>query len=172
MKKIYITGCAKTGTTLVRRLFNAFELKVYNFKEISLKNFLDSDFNVGKRTHDTIFSNSLSPSQIQSQLKLIKNINVINVTRNKEDVLKSDGGWVKESRYNSCLDQAKKYSSYINYTIKYENLLLNPNLIQEEIADKLNLKILYKWDTYPSFINLEEENQSALKGIYKLRSIG
>ena len=39
MKKIYITGCAKTGTTLLRRLFNAFDLKVYNKDEIKLINF-------------------------------------------------------------------------------------------------------------------------------------
>lgn len=172
MKKIYITGCAKSGTTLVRRLFNAFELEVYNFSEIPLKKFLDSDFNVGKRTFNTIFSNSISSSQIQNQLELIKNINIINVVRNKEDVLKSDGGWVKESRYNNCLNQAKKYSSYIDYTIEYENLILHPNKIQKEIADKLNLKILYKWDEYPSFVNLEEENKVTHKGIYKLRPIG
>ena len=42
--KIFITGCAKTGTTLVRRLFNAFSLNVYNHKEISLSDFIKSDF--------------------------------------------------------------------------------------------------------------------------------
>ena len=74
MKKIYITGCAKTGTTLLRRLFNAFDLKVYNKDEIELVNFLNSDFDVGKRTFNTMFSNVLNEEEIKRQLPLLENI--------------------------------------------------------------------------------------------------
>jgi hypothetical protein len=171
-KPIFITGCAKTGTTLVRRLFNAFNLKVYNLDEIGLSYFLNSGYDVGKRSFDSIFSNKLPQSQIDSQLKLIKNVNIINVTRNKKDVLKSDNGLVKESRYDACMDQAKNYSSYIDYAIKYENLIQSPDTIQNEISNKFNLEVLHKWSEYPSFVNLEEEKKHTHKGIYKLRPIG
>lgn len=171
-KPIFITGCAKTGTTLVRRLFNAFDLKVYNLEEIELPNFINSGYDVGKRSFNTIFSNELPQPQIESQLKLIKDVNVINVIRNKKDVLKSDKGWVKESRYDACMSQAKNHPSYINYTITYENLIKSPDIIQSEISNMFGLKVIYKWSEYPSFVNLEEEKEYTHKGIYKLRPIG
>jgi hypothetical protein len=172
--KIFITGCAKTGTTLVRRLFNAFELKVFNQSEISLQGFVDSDFEVGKRTIDTIFSNTLSEEIIDDQLNLIKihDIKIINVVRNKENVLKSSNGWVPESRYNSTLEQSQKYSNFINYTIEYEKLLLNPNGVQKEVEEHFGLKKIHLWSDYPSFMKSEEEPLYTKKDLsYSLRKI-
>ena len=57
--KIFITGCAKSGTTLVRRLFNAYDLNVA-VEEMSLLDFYLSDFDVAKRTADSIFSNIIT----------------------------------------------------------------------------------------------------------------
>ena len=173
--KIFITGCGKSGTTLVRRLFNAFDLKVFNQSEISLQRFIDSDFEVGKRTINTIFSNTLSEEILNDQLNLIKihDIKIINVVRNKEDVLKSSNGWVPESRYNSTLEQTQKYSNFINYTIEYETLLLTPNGIQEEIENHFGLKKNHLWSDYPSFIKLDEEPLYTKKDLsYSLRKIG
>ncbi len=45
--RIYITGCAKTGTTLLRRLMNAFEGLSVAVDEMSLKRFLESEYDVG-----------------------------------------------------------------------------------------------------------------------------
>jgi len=103
MKKIYITGCAKSGTTLVRRLFNAFkDLKVYNYGEIIPIDFIKSNYDVGKR-FSSIFSGKVNDSLVQQQLSMFKDITIIDVLRNKEDVLKSDNGYVSENRYNTCL---------------------------------------------------------------------
>jgi len=172
MKKIFITGCAKTGTTLVRRLFNSFDLIVYNRNEISLSQFIHSKHNVGKRSINEIFSNTLNENQIKQSLKLIKNNNIIivNVTRDKENVLKSSNGYVSEKRYDDSMAQSKKYSSYINYTIEYEKLLFDPDLMQKDISNQLNLKILHKWSEYPNFINVNEENFKSKN--YTLRPIG
>ena len=173
--KIYITGCAKTGTTLVRRLFNAFDLNVYNHYEISLTNFLNSDYEVGKRVIDTVFSNTLPQTKIDEQLDLIRtnNIKIINVTRNKHDVLKSSNGWVPETRYDSTIEQSTKYSDFIDYTIQYERLLLEPDEIQKEIQDKFNLTKLYLWSEYPNFINQEQEPHYTKQDLsYSLRKIG
>jgi Fe2+ transport system protein B len=172
MKKIYITGCAKTGTTLVRRLFNAFNLKVYNKGEISLHHFIEVDYNVGKRTVSEIFSNVISYKSIQKSLKTIKenDISIINVVRRKEDVLKSSNHYVKEVRYDASMEQAETYKDYITYTVIYEDLIENPNKIQDEIANKLNLEILHKWSDYPSFINVNEEKFK--NNNYTLRPIG
>ncbi len=170
--KIYITGCAKSGTTLVRRLFNAFgELKVYNYGEITPTDFAKSHYNVGKRSQ-SLFAGGLNDFLLQQQLLMFENITIIDVLRNKEDVLKSDNGYVNENRYNTCLKQREQYGHLINYTIIYEKLLLNPNLIQKEISELLGLKIKHKWSDYPKFIDISQEMPITHNGIYKLRPIG
>ena len=170
--KIFITGCAKTGTTLVRRLFNAFDLKVYNKEEISIDNFIKSDYEVGKRTINSLFTHSINNSLLQQQLSLFKDITIIDVLRNKEDVLKSDNGYVSEERYNTCLSQREQYGHLINYTIIYEKLLSNPDIIQKEISELLGLKIKHKWSDYPNFVDISQENPVTHSGLYKLRPRG
>jgi len=171
VKKIYITGCAKTGTTLIRRLFNAFDLKVYNKDEIDIYNFVKSSYNVGKRTSLTLFSNDINEKEILKQLNIIKNLNIINITRNKEDVLKSDNNYVSEKRYDVCMKHAEKYKEYIDFTISYDELIIDPNKIQEKIINKFNIKKLYNFNEYPSFIDINQENKHTHKSIYRLRKI-
>jgi len=171
-KKIYITGCAKSGTTLVRRLFNAFEgLNVYNYEEITPKDFYTSEYDVGKR-FQSLFSGELPNSLITQQLEMFQEIIVIDVLRNREDVLKSDNGYVNSNRYNTCLLHRKEYGNLINYTIIYEKLLENPDLIQNEISKLFDLKIKHKWSDYPKFIDISQEKPQTHSGIYKLRPIG
>ena len=173
--KIFITGCAKTGTTLVRRLFNAFDLKVYNENEISLNNLISSDYRVGKRTFNTIFSNILSPQQITQQLNTIKNdnIKIVNVTRNKQDTLKSDNNYVPKSRYDDCIKQTTQYPEYIACNIRYEELITNPDAVQNYVAEVLDLKIIHKWSDYPIwFENTLDDLNLKNKVDYSLRKIG
>lgn len=171
-KKIYITGCAKSGTTLVRRLFNAFEnLNVYNYGEITPVDFIKSNYDVGKR-FSSLFADKISNYHLQQQLTIFKDIIIIDVLRKKEDVLKSDNGYVSENRYNACLKQREQYGYLINYTIIYENLLTNPDQIQKEISELLGLKIKNKWSDYPKFVDITQEKPITHKGIYKLRPIG
>ncbi len=172
MKKIYITGCAKTGTTLLRRLFNAFDLKVYNKDEIELVNFLNSDFDVGKRTFNTMFSNVLNEEEIKRQLPLLENIYIVNMVRNKKDVLLSDNNYVSERRYDTCMDQSLKYKDYIDITVKYEDLIASPNKVQEDLKSSFDLKTKHLFSEYPDFVNIKEENITTHNGIYKLRKIG
>lgn len=174
--KIFITGCAKTGTTLVRRLFNAFDLKVYNKEEIPLDNFIKSDYEVGKRTFNTIFSNILLPEQINHQLDIIKNnnIKIINITRDKKNTLKSTNGYVTENRYNACIQQMTQYSEYITCNIRYKELINNPNAVQNYVAEVLDLKVIHKWSDYPAWFNDSEEPKEGNWGLkeYSLRKIG
>lgn len=173
--KIFITGCAKTGTTLVRRLFNAFDLKVYNRNEMSLQWFMNSNYQVAKRTVQSPFSNVYTMKErLLDDLDIIRinRLTVINVTRNRKDTLKSDGGYVTPERYDECMRQAEHYKDYIAFTIPYERLMLEPDVIQQELADKLRLTILHKWSSYPDFVNISEESKHTHEGIYKLRPIG
>lgn len=170
--KIFITGCAKTGTTLVRRLFNAFDLKVYNHTEMSLDWFLNSNYQVCKRTVRAPFSNSY-PNQetlLDDLDKLrVNRLTVINVTRNKADTTKSSNGYVSSERYDECERQVAQYGEHIAFTIPYERLMIEPDEIQKELATILGLTILHKWSDYPNFINKDEERVNS--GIYELRPI-
>ena len=171
-KKIFITGCAKTGTTLVRRLFNGFDLKVYNHYEMSLSEFILSDYDVAKRTANSILSNIILGHEMIKQLEMIKDIIIINVERDKESTLKSDNGYVPEVRYLNCQAQSIVFSDFIDFRIRYDELMKDPDKIQKDIAYKFNLDIIHQWSSYPSFINLDEEVDKTHQGIYKLRPIG
>lgn len=168
-QKIYIVGCAKTGTTLILRLFHAFKVKA-GFGEISLKDFIKSDLEVAKRTHDQIMSNILNPEKINEAVELIlkNNIKLIYVRRGRKETLKSSNNYVTEKRYDACLNQFNNYRDLVNYIIDYEKLLKNPDKIQKEIADLFKLEIVHKWSEYPKFITWNVDQQNGLK----LRKIG
>ena len=161
--KILITGCAKTGTTLLRRLFNYYNVTVYNYKEISIDDFVNSRQFVAKRNFQTIFSNELSKEEIKRQLQIIKdnNIKIINITRKKEEVLKDRvEGNISKKRYEASMLQLKKYNKYVTYNIQYKDLVQNPDKIQKEISKLLKLKIMNKFSDYP----LNMENLKEKKG--------
>jgi hypothetical protein len=171
--RYFITGCAKSGTTLVRRLFNAFDLdNIYNYDEMELSKFVKTDHKVAKRTANTLFSNILTQNEIKKQLNIIAthNIEVINVVRDKESVLKSSNGYVSEERYDASIIQSKLYEDFISYTINYDDLIQDPNKIQNELMNVFGLTKLHRWSDYPDFVNVELERHSG--GIYNLRPIG
>lgn len=175
-KKIYITGCAKTGTTLVRRLFNAFDdLKVYNYDEMNVTMFVNSNFNVAKRTSNAPFSNINTKETTELNLRILQNCKIVNVVRDQKAVLKSDNNYVSVTRYNASMFEAQNWNNHIDFTIVYESLIENPDKIQKEIADVLGLTIKYKWSEYPKFLeNIKgfDEREGLEKGIYSLRPIG
>ena len=175
-RKIFITGCAKTGTTLVRRLFNAFDLTVFNGGEISLNSFINSEYEVGKRMYGTVFSNVLSDKQIADQLKAIEdnNVEIVNVVRDKQDTLNSTNGYVKEERYDSCVNQSDRYKDYIDYTINYSDLISSPDEVQKSLAETLKLTVVHKWSDFPDWFDNSEEPKTGIFSSkeYSLRGVG
>ena len=182
MNKIFITGCAKSGTTLLLRLFNAFDnLKVYNYNELSLYSFINrcKDYNVAKRNYRSIFSNTLSQARIQKSIELItdNNITVINTIRDRKDIFSKHRPDLTEKRYEASIYQAKRFSQYIKKTIYYKELFTNPDDVQREVANLLDLKIKHLWSDYPSFYDdsVERRKKRLTQQDYKpytLRKIG
>ena len=163
--KIFITGCAKSGTTLVRRLFNAYDLKVAT-EEMDLLDFYLSDYDVAKRTHDSILSN-IKYAIADAYFILCKDIKIINVTRNPKDTMRS--GYVSGERWDACSKQREQFKKLITYQIHFEGLMGLPDLIQKDIAEILDLTIIHKWSDYPKFIDESKEDTT---GSYSLRPIG
>ena len=174
MSKIYITGCAKSGTTLLRRLMNAFDITVYNQGEMSLEDFTLSDYQCAKRTHKTIFSNVLNQTEKKEQVDIIEknNISVIYIWRDFKDVIKSDSGYVSLKRWQHSVIQSFDYPELIAIDIHYTELIEKTDDIQQHIADKLGLKILHKWSDFPNWYTIEEPEHLTNNKMYKLRRIG
>jgi len=163
--RIFITGCARSGTTLLARMFNAFEGVNVISEEISLENFIEKCSNetdknkiiVGKRTEYSIFSNILSDNTINDHLKLIEDndIIVINCVRDGRFVVDSwlnAWGMYNPFAWMCSIIQSKEHKNIIKATIYYEHLIKEPNFVQSVIEVLLNRKANKNFSDYPSFV--------------------
>lgn len=152
--KIYITGCAVSGTTLLLRMFYSFKNVEIIDKEIKLNKFMNQNSEkilIGKRTSRSIFSNH-NPNIIKS-INIInnnKNLKIINIIRDGRDVIES--GKVDIKRWISSIESYQKYGELIDLNIKYEDLIFCPNETQKLIAYKFDLEIKEEFSKYPSFV--------------------
>ena len=159
MKRIFITGAPSSGTTLLRRLFFAFDDVEVIDGQIYLKPFCEWRANkknlVGKRNAKTIFSHILTKKEIERDINLIlKNqVKIINIVRDGRDVVVGSHGFtVAPDRWIECVRQAFTYGGWIALRIKYEDLVTNPDKTQNRIAKVLKLKPLFKFSEYPNFV--------------------
>lgn len=162
-KKIFITGCAKSGTTLLLRMCFAFKNAEtlyrtgFNGHELTLSEFLNTDtdkrFLIGKRLPPFLLSNTEGP-EFEDQLRWIRrnDIGIINVIRDGRDVVLSDGNYVKPERWISSMEQREKYSDIINYEIRYEDLIKDPNRIQENMCNIFALQRGHHFSEYPEYV--------------------
>ena len=162
-KKIFITGCAKSGTTLFLRMCFAFENATilyrdgFNGHELTLNEFLelkaDTKFLIGKRLPPFILSN-VENSEFESQLELIKknDVAIINIVRDGRDVILSDGHYVKPQRWISSIKQREVYKDVIDYEIRYEDLITRPDSIQKELCNMFGLTQKASFSDYPDYV--------------------
>jgi len=162
-KKIFITGCAKTGTTLLLRMCYGFKdadilyRTGFNGHELAINDFLnletDKKFLIGKRLPPCILSNVEGP-EFEDQIDWIRknDIGIINVVRDGRDVVLSDGNYVKPERWISTMQQREKYSDIIDYEIRYEDLVKSPNRIQENISNIFGIEREHHFSKYPEYV--------------------
>jgi len=162
---IYITGCAKSGTTLLRRMFYAFGESAIINEEIDIDAFValsktqkipDDTALIGKRTVSTVFSNIMFPTLMEHQLNVIREngIKVVNIIRDGRDAILN--GWISCDRWIASLEQAEQYKQDIAATVCFENLIRKPNKVQKYLADTLGLTPHAKFSDYPAFMNEED----------------
>ena len=158
-KKIYIVGCAHTGTTLLKRCFYAFKDTEVIVPEVTLDAFanrkLKSGFLVGKRTAKTIFSDVISPARLHRQLiRLVgSKVCVIYVYRAPADIRKAG---VSSDRIDACFQQAASYGGMISMSLAYETLCMWPDRVQEMIVKLMGIEPEYDFSEYPVFVPDEE----------------
>lgn len=159
MKYIYITGCAKTRTTMVQQLMFAFKDTIVIPAESSARMFMGagerrSKTNLVIKRRANGFLANYKKNIIKPELDAILAIKpfIIFVTRNREDTLKSDNGYVSAERYDTVHKDAETYKHLIAFTIDTDELLKDPDTMQKKLADKLGLVIVHKWSNYPDFV--------------------
>ena len=183
MEKIFITGCAKSGTTLLNRMFQAFssvyviadEVQLYDFAMLLPEQVGEFDFVVGKRSWETIFSCSrLSSKQIETQKELIKkhNIHVVNIVRDGRDVVVS---YMNDWGINGCFEWmgcVQSIDETVECRIKYEDLILNPDVVQSHIINRFDLSPVARFSEYPAFIKENYDlDDPRMKDQYKPRPL-
>ncbi|MDB4335846.1 sulfotransferase domain-containing protein [bacterium] len=165
-KKIFITGCAKSGTTLLLRMCFAFEDTEVLYKkgaeghELDFNDFVDykstNQFVIGKRHPPALLSTTYDHQlhQTQAGKVLSEKIGIINVVRDGRDVLLSDGNYVKPERWISCIEQRDKvlFGNLIDLEISYEDLVRKPDQVQKDIENKFGLKSKHSFSVYPDYV--------------------
>lgn len=174
MNRIFITGCGGSGTTVLRRLFNAFDNVEIIDGQITIDNYLKRNtkkkFLIGKRMGKTIYSGGLSNSEAKNQIPKIKNIGILNIIRDGRDIMYKRPWKMTPSRWIRSMEQWEKWPQYINLNIKYEDLVINPDKIQNNIANVFNLSIIHKFSDFPSFMP-EWDGINEGKKIHELRKL-
>ena len=154
MAKIFITGAAKSGTTLLARLMNSYGIPVTS-EEVSISGLAKSQYSniVSKRSEYTIFSNILKADDLIKQKQLIKKnqIKVINIYRNGVDVLESferDWGYWNPLIWCESIRQMHAYPDLIALNVQYESLVRYPDQMQTLISVALGINPMYKFSEY------------------------
>jgi len=176
--RILITGCAGSGNTLLRRLFHSFadvdvlmgDRKVrpkdgkviYKGDEVTLEDLInrpsDAPFVVGKRVKQTIFSTDMiTEEDLKKQADLIRKhgIKIINTIRDGRDVILSTVTSKKlpinPRRWIHCM-RHRKIFDVITLEVRYEDLVTDPDKIQDVIAYMFGMEPLHKFSDYPEFL--------------------
>jgi len=169
-KKVFITGCAKSGTTLLWQLCYAFkDVYVYDEdSESSLEAFLrysykgSGSYVIAKRNARTIFSNEeRGKFKSKQQYKLIKDnrILIINIVRDGRDVVVSGKRtslskdmYVNPMRWIASMKHRRKYKDIISCEIKYEDLVAEPEMVQNKISRDMGWEIKHSFLDFPNFV--------------------
>ncbi len=175
--RIFITGYANSGTTLLRRLFYAFEDVDIIDSQISLVDFIKRSnpdgILVGKRMGYDIFAGLCLGNNIQQSLDIItdNDIHIVNIIRDGRDALHTTRDLrLLMERWNRAVEQYFDFPGVIDVNIRYEDLVRNPDKIQAKIINTLNLKKAHSFSAYPDFIPKEfmpetDKGQMALRPI-------
>lgn len=163
--KILISGCACSGTVLLTRL-------MFSFKEIqdSIKGTryrmqmrTEPMCRIGhgvciKGSNKQLFSADLPEEEIQAQYKWLRwtDVKVAFIVRYPPDVFSSakTAAIFKELKdlWLVVAKQWEKYSELIDTTVKFEDVVLEPDKTQQKIARDLNLTIEHPFSNYPRFM--------------------
>lgn len=165
--KLLVLGPAISGTFLTTRLMSYFDESLIEedkhpktyFQGVNIKRFvLEPDVKNKmiwrKGNERMLFNGVVGKHKADEQYEFIKyhNIRVVATIRDIYDAI------VSKPLPHVCklwVNAVKNYFDYndvITVSIKYEDLVKNPDDIQRMVAEKLGLTIKHKWSEYPKYL--------------------
>lgn len=164
MLRIYITGCGRSGTTILQHLFDAFENIEIIYSEIAWTVLVNKQNTVTKRLFNVggdglgIYWNP----EVFNQLNDFE-ISVLHIIRHPFDVLTSKlrniERFISLETYLNVFNTIPLEKKILNdyFLIRFEDMVTFPDKTQKILAEKYNLNIKYKWSEYP--LDPEEERK-------------
>lgn len=165
-----ISGCAHCGNTLLIRCFFAFENMSVVSKETAYgwwpkirggsptyEKVHGGKHVATKRGVDNLFNDVLSDEQILRALDVTKKLDLkhIVVIRDARDALLSTAckplGRICR-RWCAVMGQLQELSEYAAMIIRYEDIILKPDEVQQQIMDKYGLEAKARFSEYPDFV--------------------
>lgn len=167
--RIFVVGCARSGTTLLLHLFRAFADVVVLDREhcaTDLVEHPDPRPVVAKRTPHCA-THLAAPRSVPPELW------IIDVTRDPRDVITSRlppypgfycgfDRWVRDITVSRALHA--RHERFL--VVRYETLVADPDRVQHRLAGPLGLTIAHPFSSWPTFAppELSEQATTALGG--------
>lgn len=172
MYRIHVVGCApRTGTTLMAELlFNCFKVDLYTGIENRLSYLPRRDGNVflTKSPKDIIITKDI--------LECFKKLFVIYLVRDPRDIIVSKHREDPDNYWSSLMywklytpfgEEIKNHPRFM--TIRYEDLVSNPDVVQQQIHNRLNF--LKKRAPFSDFHKLAKPSKNFIDSLSGLRPI-
>ncbi len=199
MYKIYITGCARSGTTLLQQMMYAFRNMHIVGPEHFIDGFLKDEIRQLPRHQHVVIKRSRSclsgiyPAEFtqndemsiedyrEQLLQIIQKLNLrlLDIFRDPRDVLTSrhhsdpDSYYVSFERWygHHCDIQwlQQRWDKFLQ--VKFENLLRSPNRVQDKISNHFNLKKKAEFSDYPEFIEKSSLPENQRKALKGFRKL-
>lgn len=154
---IYISGCAHSGTTLLLRLFSAFEGVEVIPGEHDIEVVLGIEQILGRTTvikrswNDDFAGRRITQWWHTDKGKALRDeIRPLVIVRDGKDVI--IGGHVSPLKWVVSIEHLLMFNDQVDITIRYEDLVSNPDEIQDLVADHYGLSIKHRWSKYPNFV--------------------
>ncbi|HBL11235.1 MAG TPA: sulfotransferase family protein [Cyanobacteria bacterium UBA11162] len=172
MKRIHIVGCSpRSGTTLMLELMvSCFEIDGFSEHEMTIFSYPKQDFKVfcSKQPRDILC--------IPPLLAIDPNLWIIYLLRDPRDIVVSRHGensklyWTNLRHWKSYTRAARRVMNHPRFlTVRYENLVKNPNKVQQELMAKL--PFLKKRANFSDYDKIARPSQKSLNALGGLRPI-
>ena len=155
--RVFIVGCAGSGTTLLRRLFFAIEGTTVVPEQISALKFIDMDHPggilVGKRGARCPMAGRIDDDEARRQLTALCELDtaVIHIVRNGLDTV-SGHQQPRPQKWAAAISQSRRLSQFVALEVRYEHLVRDPDDVQREVCGALCLTPTAPWSEYPAFV--------------------
>jgi hypothetical protein len=148
MQRIFITGCAHSGTTLMLRLFYAFRDVHVIDTEVSPE--YVADVNIEK---PVVVGKSPGPC-LGRALSKNRMSWIIYMLRDGRDLIED---WADPGAWMQNMEEYKTFKEDPNacgpiYPLRYEWLVSHPDIIQKRLAKNLGLRADHPFSSYPDFV--------------------